>query len=372
MYKIVIADDDEILLQGLTTVFNWENIGIEVCASVTDGDQALEAVKKYHPDILLTDIKMTNMDGLTLATQIKEEQIEVTVVIMSAYNEFSFAQQALRLAVTDYLVKPIDLEVLEKLMRQIVEKKTIGVHRDAKVQRIVEENYIDSDEKIYTSSHTLNKGMIEYIAKLVLCGNIAALPEYLEMFKKNLYHTGNTSKLMFSFAMSIFFVDLNRISTEIKLDAIEIFDDYSEQYKVIIEKPTLEDAICQFEEMVIKFAEKIADRDIITNSQLMKRACKYIEEKYREPEFRVTDVAEYVGLSPNYFSAIFKECMGKTYTEYLVEIRMKLAQELIVNTDYKTSEIAAMTGYDNATYFCTSFKKFVGITVSRYRECIKS
>ena len=78
-----------------------------------------------------------------------------------------------------------------------------------------------------------------------------------------------------------------------------------------------------------------------------------------------------VGLSQSYFSAVFTEVTGESFTDYLIERRMKEAQLLLMNSDYKIQEIGYKAGYDNPAYFSAAFKKFTGVSVSRYKDMIK-
>lgn len=156
MYKLVIADDDEILLRGLSTMFDWSALNIEVVASVDDGDKALLAVKKFHADVLLTDIKMTNMDGLQLAEKLKEEKLNTKVVVMSAYDEFQYARQALRLSVSDYLVKPLDLDILKRTMEQVLASYSETIYKNQKIEKLKADN-MDSQEKKFYKEVIMNE-----------------------------------------------------------------------------------------------------------------------------------------------------------------------------------------------------------------------
>ena len=83
------------------------------------------------------------------------------------------------------------------------------------------------------------------------------------------------------------------------------------------------------------------------------------------------DVYKRQGLSPNYFSSVFTEVTGESFTDYLIGRRMKEAQLLLTNSDYKIQEIGYMSGYDNPAYFSAAFKKYTGVSVSQYKKMIK-
>ncbi len=127
MVKVVIADDEPILLRNLK--LNIENLDrdFEVVGLAADGKQALELVKKFKPDIIFTDVKMPVMDGLMLAAEIKGQDLDSEIVIVSGYQEFEYAKRAITLGVTDYLVKPVNpftlMELLQKMKARFYEEQ---------------------------------------------------------------------------------------------------------------------------------------------------------------------------------------------------------------------------------------------------------
>lgn len=387
MFRLVIADDDEILLKGLSSAFDWAELGIEVAASALDGEKALQAVREKNADILLTDIKMGNMDGLRLTELLYQEKRDVSIVIMSAYDEFQFAQQALRMNVEDYLLKPLDLEHLKEVMFKVVQKRARQRKKQEQMDRTYEnlkkmENYrylegqkaepYEQDlEKYYNTNHALNKSLIEYLARLVFLGDKGALSDYTGRLKENLRHVGNNSKIMLFFALSLFWGELNKNGMKAEISMDQVQDQYNDYYKKIAEKETLDEAMVCFEKMILEISDRVNRKESLSNEELVESAKAMIEREFSNPELRLGDVAARVNLSPNYFSTIFKEITGQGFAEYLMERRMKEAQHLIVTTKMRSGEVAARVGYDNPTYFSSIFKKYSGMTVSQYRSMIR-
>lgn len=227
----------------------------------------------------------------------------------------------------------------------------------------------------YNQSRTLNKPVVIYLAQIVSNGQEEAIKSYIGKLEHNLKSVGDNSQLMLLYALSIFLVELNKKArqrgvTKEKLEQID--QDYNEYYKEITQQKKLGDAMRSLERMMIQFAREIKADSSASNNGLIQKALQYIEEKFCEPELRIAEVADYVGLSQNYFSTIFKEETGVSFTDYLIQRRMKEAQNLLVHSDYRSSEISARVGYDNPTYFSTLFKKYTGVTVSTYRKTICS
>ena len=114
MYRVILVDDERLILRGLSTVVPWAELGCEVAGTAHDGAAGLELIRKIRPDIVLTDIRMPNMDGLTMLAAIRSEFPEIQMSVLTAYRDFEYARKAITLGVCRYLLKPSDLEELKK------------------------------------------------------------------------------------------------------------------------------------------------------------------------------------------------------------------------------------------------------------------
>ena len=113
------------------------------------------------------------------------------------------------------------------------------------------------------------------------------------------------------------------------------------------------------------------DRDQITGRQysfLLNKAKDFVEKKYMEPEISLNSVAEYIGLSPTYFSTVFKQEAGMNFIDYLTKTRIDEAKRLLRSTDKRISDIAMEVGYRDQHYFSSAIKKYQGDTPKSYRE----
>ena len=116
LLKLVIVDDEPILLQGLLDTYDWESMGFEVVGSAKSGVQALDVIRREQPHVVLTDIRMKQMTGLMVMEEIQKEQISCLFVVLSAYRDFEYAKHACDLGAYAYLLKPIDDEQLRSTM----------------------------------------------------------------------------------------------------------------------------------------------------------------------------------------------------------------------------------------------------------------
>ena len=149
MLKVLIVEDEEMIRKGIVLTVDWEALDCVVVAEAADGLEALEAVQRCDPDLIITDLKMPQMDGIELLQTLRQQGNPVSVIILTAYDTFSFVQSALRLGAVDYLLKPFhdgDLENavlrLRKKMTKPVEPVARSVMPDLKkgtVSRYVQE-----------------------------------------------------------------------------------------------------------------------------------------------------------------------------------------------------------------------------------------
>ena len=116
LLKLVIVDDEPILLQGLLQTYDWKSMGFEVVGSAQSGEQAIKVIREKRPHVVLTDIRMKQISGLMVIEEIQKEEIDCLFIVLSAYRDFEYAQQACDLGAFAYLLKPIEDEKLQETM----------------------------------------------------------------------------------------------------------------------------------------------------------------------------------------------------------------------------------------------------------------
>lgn len=128
MLRTFLVEDEVIIRENIKRMVPWEKYGFELVGEAADGEMALPLIRKSRPDILITDIKMPFMDGLTLSKLVKKEIPNIKIVILSGYDDFNYAKQAISIGVEDYLLKPITknalLERLEEIRNHCEDEKT--------------------------------------------------------------------------------------------------------------------------------------------------------------------------------------------------------------------------------------------------------
>lgn len=143
MLKVFLAEDEFIIREGIKNNIDWQAHGYEFCGEASDGELAFPLIQKTRPDILITDIKMPFVDGLALSRLVKKELPETEIIILSGYEEFDYAKEAIQIGVARYLLKPINGETLLQEIDSVAEI-ILGKQKEKEIrekyQKEMEEN----------------------------------------------------------------------------------------------------------------------------------------------------------------------------------------------------------------------------------------
>jgi len=530
MYKVFLVEDEKVIREGFRDKIPWEQYGFKLVGEASDGEMALPLIRKYKPDVLITDIKMPFMDGLSLSEIVKEELPKIRIIIISGYDEFEYARKAITVGVERYLLKPVTRMTLRNVLMELKEKIDQETEqKDYQVQYKEEAREFEQFtirrffEKILDGSLSA-KEIYSEAAELSLdlsapCYNLLVFtvyekkdspsrdwftrkqeeifyyflrhPQYilfrlnvnsygvliksepsqmeelidnsLNMFKKvcapeekNLdwyvavgeqverlsllprcykdvihyfsyrftmpgHHILTRATLSGMLAAqeerNLESIDFMQMDPEIIRDFLSrgenqeihdfvdsylhgiqsalksrMFRDYvvlnirfavvaflesvgaaQEEYSGEIEeaaKIIREDDTEVFGYFVNMLGKAIAIRDRINSNQggkMLKKALEYIDDHYDSETLSLGQVAEAIGMSANYLSAIFSQSMQKTFIEYVTEKRIEKAKKLLKQTDKTSGEIAKIVGYKDAHYFSFVFKKLQGLSPREYR-----
>ena len=123
MYDILVADDEETIREGFKYLLDWDQTDFKLSRYAADGEEALDCITKYSPDIAIIDINMPKMSGLELLERVRSFNSHIKFIILSGYNDFEYAQQAIKAGVSGYLLKPVDeielLNILDSIKEDI-------------------------------------------------------------------------------------------------------------------------------------------------------------------------------------------------------------------------------------------------------------
>lgn len=245
VYKVLIVDDEERIRKGMKNLLETVIGGYRVVAEASNGKKALDCLIACHVDVIITDIRMPEMDGMEFIRRVRNQLPKIPIFVLSGYDEYEYMRQALKSNVTDYILKPIDRVEFAQSLSKVNE--IIG-------NKNAEEN-LDSDK----------------------------------------------------------------------------------------EK-----------------SEK--DRRLV-----IRRVKEIINEKLNK-DISLQSLADEVKYSYNHLSSLFKSETGQSFSDYLLQLRLEKAKQLLKETNLKIYEIGAMCGYHNSKYFMSIFRDTVGVTPSQFRD----
>ena len=521
-YKVFFVEDEIVTREGIRDNVDWKGHGFEFCGDASDGEIALPLIQTARPDVLIADIKMPFMDGLQLCKIVRERMPEIKIVILSGHDEFEYAQQAIKLGVTEYLLKPVtsqDLhQVLQRLAAQLEQedkerdkldtlKDQVGEYRLALRERfllkltigavspteaieqgqslgldliarcylavIVKTELADRSEQfdydeyqrvlkllsdvveMNPDVYLIQRGWDELV--LLMKGNT---PEYLEEerdliieriireAKSTTYQLiigiGTPKKRIADVYQSyveawiciqnaasrgepdscaiakaeLLKLDKSAVENFLKSAIKEDFDTFFDTFvqplsesaiksylvKIYIYLDILlaaakfvselggdiEPVIPAFDSIEaeltnIKTMEQLREqvRHILFSTlvfrdqqktsqywQLIRQAREYISHHYMDSDLSLNKVAAHVNLSPSHFSVVYSQETGQTFKEYLTELRIKKAKELLRMTNLRSTEISYQVGYSDPHYFSHVFGKYTGFSPREFRSLI--
>ncbi|SEM79148.1 response regulator [Paenibacillus sp. OK076] len=527
MYRVLLVDDEEDVREGLVVEVDWEALDLRIVGLAENGREALEMAERVEPDIVVTDISMPFMDGLELARRLRERNPLVKVVILTGYDEFDYARQAVSLSVDEYLLKPFSAGHLTELLTRLRAQMAADVAVREDVQQLRDHYYTSlpllQADLMATLLHRQKSP--EYIhGKAKQCGldlhgerygvsvltlhmdgeqsadaelkqfaalNIAAevwtehgaghafmhqetivllyvdqwggedgekrQQQALENVMRSINHylripaTVGSGSIVNTLAgvkhayedallaldyrlvpgtdSLIYIADVERqtagklrfdelkqqtltrclkAGTQAELeDALEIifreitvehgrsdiqlylievltnvwkaaqasgeamediFGAGFQLYADLFRLPGLSEAQGKVREVCLLVQHRIASGRQHVYKDIVEQALSFTKEHFADPDLSIQKVCGHLHISSGYFCGIFKKEVQLTFLQYLMQIRMEAAKELLRSTEMKSFEIAGQVGFAEPNYFSFCFKKHIGVSPKEYRK----
>jgi two-component system, response regulator YesN len=229
MFKVMLIDDEPVIRKGLKNIINWKRFDCEVCAEAADGLDGSDLIKKHLPDIIITDIRMPGIDGLSMLRDIKEVVPESKIIILTGHRDFDYVHEALKLGASDFILKPSRLEELTAVIARTVKELRFLKERTEefdKLKIMFQQNLPVLREKLlYDVVYEINENEVEILAKMELFGiNInkfmmlvvqndseEADDRAVSQYDRHLYQFGiiNTFEEVFSDSFGVISIPLN-------------------------------------------------------------------------------------------------------------------------------------------------------------------
>lgn len=392
-FKVLIADDERLIREGLSNLIDWDSLGFSVCCQAANGTEALDMIREHKPDLLLADIQMPHLNGLQLIEKAREIKSDLLFVIISGHDEFDLARQAINLGVRDYILKPIKeallIETISKIRDEVLQtrlqknqfefamtqlQKNMTVLRDQFLQQLIEGQLVQEEIDEMLIFHELQQGYTYFCLLRISRQNSIAL-------------TGEWDRHLLRFAMqNIFEEKLARCGKAIctadqhynlfalvRVDQFEswktIKTDLTDAYQTTLDIEVRFDQLCfadDWTKIPEAYQEWLSEQTRPMN-KLTERAIAYIEKHFSDPDLTFRRLCEALFVSSSYLSKIFKQDTGETFVDYLTKIRIQKALLLLSDPSRRMYEIANLTGYKSQHYFSAAFKRILGVTPTEYR-----
>lgn len=521
-YKIMIVDDEAEVRTAIAHIIDWGALGFEIAAEAENGVDALEKAEALDLDVVLTDIKMPFMDGLELGARLSRRKPGLKLIIFSGFDAFEYAQEAIKLNVVEYVLKPVNAAELTAVLGRVrdlldaeiaqrrnidqlkqVYQKSLPLLREKFLQELLR-GPMDPQEAAQQADRfglTVREGRYKIVAVCSLSPgpertpalSEELLPVSVEQMLGDILRNRCHKELYTSFSSivvvtawdrepveslmrllgdvcsesarvlgitvtagigrpcqkleelyrscaeawaaleyravvgsgkPIYIQDMERLERSpqapenrlarqllpvVKFGSREQIaalvqellpgggDDWSPQAQFIgvlgvllpvIQQYKLEEILGPRQEWLelltrdapvedlrtwllavcLRMSGSMDQRRVTTAKRLVEEAERFIREHYQESGLSLEKLCGHLHISQSYFSTIFKQETGRNYVQYLTEVRMEHAVELLRATDDKTYLIAEQVGYDEPNYFSYVFKKRFGVTPSQFRK----
>lgn len=399
MWKLLIADDEPKIRKGLKNSLNWAELDAEIVGEAEDGEIALEMVRNTKPDILLLDICMPFINGLQLVEKLKEYS-DCIIIVITGHDEFSYARDALRLRVFDYILKPVSKEQLHAVItKAICELNTtrtrnkyfvwaqnqLAMNLNILKERFINdwlENHIteieiDQQKKYFNIEFSGNSGMIlikptekhnvieakEWDRNLLFFAIQNVIEELIEDLKPNIVFKDNKDNI-------IAITSINKLSDWMQLK--NKFETYIEKYldsTIKVYQRVIEKGIGDIPNVYSSLIEEMNKES--TYTPMVIKAKQYIENNYYKEILSLEEVSNEIKVSPAYLSRVLKQETGTSFIDYLTQVRVKMAIQLLNDPTMKIYEIAEKIGYNSQHYFSTAFKRVLGVSPVEYKKGVR-
>lgn len=485
--RVLIVEDDKFFRFAVKKCILWEKYGFELIGEAVHGAAALEFLKNQRVEVVITDMSMPVMNGIELTAAIKEKYPEIMIIALSAYDDFSFVKESLKLGASDYILKQdIEKEDVAKIIEDNWKTHLMEQAKDSQLKERVFGYLNRSTEKLgqremdylrlcvgdckewhlcmvenrnnnwksraCSSEKWLEESLLEFHDRKWHLFFLAsaqspstsvqreALRQQLNLIKTCLeeekYRAGCSNRIGDLLRIQKGFAEAKQalqegrfarkpeigIYEECNRKKAEAFQSEAADYSDILSLPQAEAQLQQLTEEIyrlrpdeegiiksyLRLVSSVAaniryDMNKLEFSELREQLCAawLLEEmnkvvgNYIKNMFEVSsagkwhvgitksiqfmkqhyaqnitlgEIAECVAMNESYFSNLFKKGTGQSVVEYLNQIRIDRAKELLMETNMKNYEVGEAVGIPNASYFSTLFKKETGMTIQDYRQ----
>ncbi len=324
MYKVLIIDDESIIRKGIKNIVNWKLLGCEVCSDASDGIEGIELIKRYMPDIIITDIRMPGLDGISMIKQAKSIIPNSKIIILTGYRDFDYVHDAIKCGAFDFLLKPTKIDELTAVLT-----KAVNEINEQKIRRFE----VDKFKLLFEQSIPVLREKLLYDIIYGVNTNEDEISDKIKLFNIDIRN----------FVLVIMENDFDEKSSSTQYDKhlcqfgiVNSFEEiFAEKYEVI--SIMLNSSRVGF---IIQNAEKT-----LVNILEVSEKCGYLQEVINNGfGFTVTIAVSSSGVSAMELSDKYKECLGSLeYKSYIGN--NSIIQFSDLNSFFRYDDYSALDNY---------------------------
>jgi len=370
MTSLLIADDTPIIRSTIAHIVERDQLDFYPVVEAKDGAEAVELARRIKPDLILIDIKMPGLDGLQASAIIRAELPSTKIIFLTAYDEFSYVQQALKLGAVDYLLKPIRpgnlTAILSKFHDQIRferqqrplagESRAFGAAAPKATRTPIRSSAIDQ---------SADRAAIRSLLEQVRAGDTKAasgiLEEIVDRWSACYHDRPDILRNMLSETMAL------EAGAAIGAGAPEAETLDLAHRQVLALLPT-NDFAAMRGWALRSLGELIIAAPAPGTDQVVQQALDYILQNQHRADISLAEVADAVSLSPSHLTHVLKDKDGVGYKQFLTASRIETAKKLLHRTNLTIDAVAEQVGYQNTTNFYRLFQRETGLTPAAYRR----
>ncbi|MGJ7034550.1 response regulator [Anoxybacillus eryuanensis] len=404
MYKLLIADDEPLEREGLQLMIERSFPHTFTIFHAEHGRRAIQQVEEHRPHIIFMDMKMPGIQGLEAIAEIRKMDAQTKIVILTAYDYFTYAKEAISFGVSEYVLKPAKkqqmIDLLQRLLHQISEEQAMREQQLTAREKLVQLQTLGEIAWTWLlmgkmdecPAHTFSGMEFEHGYAIVIeleksdASNREKWEETVKQCIKQqrrclcspfsqrqmtVFIEAEQHEHAISFAQSLLKQLEKGLQQRVKIGIGTIqwgIDGMKRSYK---EASIAVRYVSSFSRVMhiddVPLTDDVEHIHIKTSGSVIEQVEMFLQENYCY-DVTLEEVAKYVHLTPYYFSKLFKKETGQTFIDYVTHLRIEKAKQLMCDEGLTVKEACYRVGYKDPNYFSRVFKKVTNMTPTQYRQ----
>jgi YesN/AraC family two-component response regulator len=366
--KILIVDDESATRRGIVSSLKWEEFGIDGVFEASDGREALRIAGRNKIDIIISDIRMPNLNGIDLMEALYKKY-DCQIILMSAYTEKEYLKSAIRFHAVGYIEKPVNLAELKNVICEASQNSHAVRSGESRLEGLKKQNAVfwAADDHIYPGEESDEGPFIEKTIMALAEGRPAAversLAEMVKILRENKRVDARNAKVLFYKVCSV-------MMSYFRLSGIHETEQEPFDSETINALETVEECSRFLSRLYTRRCAAIAR--IPESTLLAAKVHLVLEYYYQSSGLYIPFICQMLSVGKSKLCDIYKKEIGKTINESIMQYRLEKACELLKNKNLSILEISSRTGFSDQNYFTRIFKHMFGVTPSAYQAGINS